>query len=275
MKLGDIFAGRYKILHPIGKGGLWEVYLVEDIVINRMYALKVLDPFLFDSDEIRKMLINIRDSRIFLCLLHSNIVNLFDVDIDISSNRFYIVMEYIEGENLNERLEHYKMNYGRNFSVEEVLEVARDVCPAIDYAHKKGVLHLNIKPSKIIAIKSGGYKIREFGFINIELNLHRMMSRNTIIGTPIYMSPEQILGKMIDERADVYGLSTTFYFLLAGHPPFYSENYGELFKKKLEQKPEKIVGIPYNINSAILWGLERDPDDRPKSAMELFNAMIK
>jgi len=270
MKPGDIFAGRYNLLHPIGKGGLGEVYLVEDVITRRRYALNVFIYTKIESDEIRNIFIE--ESRILSTLINPNIVRI--IDIGITSNIPYIIMEYVEGEDLNTRLGRYQ-EHGRNFSVEEVMEVAREVCPAIDYAHKKGVLHLNIKPIKIIAIKSGGYKIREFGFIIVMLNVIRSRKRESNIGTPIYMSPEQILGKMIDERTDVYALSATFYVLLAGHPPFYSENDWELFKKKLEQKPEKIVGIPYNINSAILWGLERDPKDRPKSAMELFNAMIK
>jgi len=262
MKLGDIFAGRYRLLKHLGTGGMGVVVLAEDIEKgNVLVALKFVRSELSNDtraiNDLRREVVNAQK------LTDRHIVRVHDLM--KYGDRYFISMEYVEGEDLNTRLGRYQ-EHGRNFSVEEVLEVARDVCPAIDYAHEQRVLHLDIKPGNIIAMKGGGYKIMDFG---IARSAHESMTRISRAPgyTGGYAPPEQILGKQIGRRADVYALSATFYDLLAGKPPCPSEY------ATINVEPEPIEGVPDNVNRALLKGLAKNPDDRFRTAGELLRAL--
>jgi len=262
MKLGDIFAGRYRLLKHLGTGGMGVVVLAEDIEKgNVLVALKFVRSELANDtraiNDLRREVVNAQK------LTDRHIVRVHDLM--KYGDRYFISMEYVEGEDLNTRLGRYQ-EHGRNFSVEEVLEVARDVCPAIDYAHEQRVLHLDIKPGNIIAMKGGGYKIMDFG---IARSAHESMTRISRAPgwTGGYAPPEQIEGRQVDRRADVYALSATFYDLLAGHVPH------PTYVAKKNVDPEPIKGVPDNVNRAILKGLAKNPDDRFRTAGELLMAL--
>jgi len=257
-----IFANRYEIVRKLGEGGMGEVWLGLDLEMDRQpVALKFVRREMSSDTraigDIRREVINSQK------LTNPGIVRVHYLNKHESV--YFITMEYVEGENLNDRLARYK-DEGHNFSEAEVLEIARFLCPVIDYAHEQRVLHLDIKPSNIIAVKGGGYKIMDFG---ISGAAHESMTRLTrAMGySSGYAPPEQITGRQVDRRSDVYSLAATFYDLLAGKPPCPSEYAA------INVMPEAISGVSPVINSALLAGLSKDPEERPRTAGMLLGML--
>jgi serine/threonine protein kinase len=178
---------------------------------------------------------------------------------------YFITMEYVEGEDLNTRLGLYQQE-GRNFALEEVLAVARDVCAAVDYAHSLKVLHLDLKPSNIVAMTAGGYKVMDFGIARAARESMTRVSRAAGY-TGGYAAPEQILGKPVDRRTDVYGLAATFYDLLAGRVPCPTDY------ATVNVPPKPIPGVSERVNGALRRALAKDPGERFPTAATLSGAL--
>jgi serine/threonine protein kinase len=261
---GDLVVNRYELIENLGTGGMGDVWHARDLHDGRGdVALKFIRPefarLKWPIDFLEREAMNSKK------LTAPNIVQVYGLDRE--GDIYFVVMEYVEGEDLGDRLERYRVEEGRNFTVEEMLSVARDVCRAVDYAHGKNVLHLDLKPGNIMAVDDGGYKLMDFGLAS-SYGTRATRNRRVPGYSSGYSPPEQVLGRQIDRRSDVYSLAATFYELLAGKPPHGSTDHATAY-----DIPEPIKEIPKHINEALLAALSKAPARRPDSAMELLNAL--
>jgi tRNA A-37 threonylcarbamoyl transferase component Bud32/tetratricopeptide (TPR) repeat protein len=251
--------GRYEILETLGRGAMGVVYLARDPIIDRRVALKTLrvDLDVEHADEFRERFI--REARAAGRLNHPGIVTIHDVGEDPESGLVYIAMEYIEGRDLKQI-----MASGQRFRPSEVSRIAADVALALDYAHSMGVVHRDIKPANIILTQDGTAKIMDFGVARLEAS--NLTVDGQFIGTPNFMSPEQITGKTVDGRSDLFSLGVVMFNLLTGQRPFTGESMHEV-TLRIVQDPCPIpstVGedIPAALNPIVLKCLEKNPERR-------------
>jgi len=259
--LDKVIAKRYKILDILGRGGMGVVYLAYDRELDEEIALKTLPrEFAYDTRAINDMRSEVKVAR---GLSHHNIVRVHDLGKD--GDLVFITMERVKGKNLSEILA-IKGPLPLNI----VIKLAGQIADALDYAHKNNVIHRDIKPSNIMVTQNLMVKVMDFGIARAIKETHSRISKTEVKGTPVYMSPEQYKGREITEATDIYSFSATIYELLSGHPPFYR---GNIEYQILNEEPEPIEGIPDEVNRAVLWGLAKEPEDRPGTASELVAAM--
>jgi serine/threonine-protein kinase len=256
-RLQEAMAGRYPIERPLGRGGMATVYLARDVKHHRQVAVKVLHPELAAGLGTERFL---REIRIEAGLQHPHILPLHDSG-EADGFLFY-VMPYVEGESLRQRL----TREGR-LSVEDALRLAGDVADALGYAHERGVVHRDIKPENILL--SGGHAlVADFGIAKaIEVaGDSRLTETGWGMGTPAYMSPEQILGQAVDGRSDVYGLACVLYEMLAGHPPFTAATARAVFARHQLDPPASMLAerpdVPVHVEETLLRALAKQPNDR-------------
>ncbi|UCE27643.1 MAG: serine/threonine protein kinase [Candidatus Coatesbacteria bacterium] len=261
---GDLVADRYKLVENLGSGGMADVWRARDLRDGRGdVALKFIRPdFVRMKWPVEFFGREVMNSK---KLTAPTVVRVYDLDRE--GDVWFVVMEYVDGEDLDERLARYKTDEGRAFTVEETLEVARDVCAAVEHAHGENILHLDLKPGNIMAVGSGGYKLMDFGLAS-PYGTRATRDRKAPGYSSGYSPPEQVLGRQIDRRSDVYSLAATFYELLAGKPPHARTDYAAAY-----EIPEPIKGIPKHINATLLAALSKSPAFRPASATELLNAL--
>jgi serine/threonine-protein kinase len=212
--------GRYEIFKELGQGAMGSVYVGRDPAINRTVAIKTLKYGKLDRDhlpEIKKHFF--QEAEAAGRLSHPNIVTIYDVGED--HDLAYIAMELINGKELTN---HCKK--GRLLSVKRVLKIIRSVAEALAYAHSYGVVHRDIKPANIMLLENGEVKVADFGIARFMSS--SKTSSNVIMGTPNYMSPEQVEGKIVDGRSDLFSLGIVFYEMLTGEKPFKGENINHL-----------------------------------------------
>ncbi len=264
--------GRYEVIKELGKGAMGIVYLGKDPKINRTVAIKTLQ-FDTDLDETQLKLVKerfFREAESAGMLNHPNIITIFDAgeDYDIS----YIAMELLDGDDLKKNCD--KKNL---LSVRNAVEIMAKVASALDYAHKQGVIHRDIKPANIMILKDGTVKVTDFGIARISSS--SKTATGTVLGTPSYMSPEQIAGKKVDGRSDIFSLGATFYELLTGEKPFQGESIAQLlFQITQEKQPDPRNYRPELTESLILIldkMLEKDVAKRYQTAFEVENALRK
>jgi serine/threonine-protein kinase len=270
--LRTVLSARYRVERLLGSGGMAKVYLAHDLKHDRPVAIKVLRPELAIALGPERFL---REIQIAARLNHPHILALHDSG--EAEGLLYYVMPYVAGESLHE-----KVVRERQLSVEEALRITREVCAALAYAHGQGVVHRDIKPANILL--SAGYAlVADFG-------LARAISRASsssattqpwlAVGTPDYMSPEQVSGEEeLDGRSDIYSLGCVLYELLAGAPPFTASNPGSILMRHRSMPPPPIrtvrASIPAFVESAISRALEKAPADRFQSAEEFAAALGK
>ena len=255
---------RYRIVEKIGEGGMGVVFKAEDTVLKRIVALKILNKTLVaDKRNLERFF---SEARSTASLTQANIVTVYDVG-QIKDD-YFISMEYIEGENFMNLIRRKK-----GFSPSQVIFIAIKLFKALDYSHRKGIIHRDIKPHNIMITKQKEIKIMDFGLAVI-LGDQKKGESGVITGTPYYMSPEQIQGIPVDHRTDIYSSGATLFHLTTGHVPFKGENifYQHLFdpvppiKKFRNDVPEKLCYI-------IEKCMEKKREQRFQSAMEVLNEM--
>ncbi len=213
--------GRYEIVKELGQGAMGTVYLGKDPKINREVAIKTLSYDDLDEDSIGEVKERFfREAEAAGNLSHPNIVTIFDVGEE--EDLAYMAMELLDGTDLEE---HCKKKKGR-LPLKEVVKIVIDVAEALDYAHKNGVVHRDIKPANIMLLKSGVIKVADFGIARVMAT--SKTQTGIILGTPSYMSPEQISGKKVDGRSDLFSLGVVFYELLTGERPFKGDTFATL-----------------------------------------------
>ena len=262
--------GRYEVERTLGRGAMGIVYLARDPLIDRKVALKTLrlDVDVEIADEFRERFL--REAQAAGRLNHPGIVTVHDVGEDRSSGVLYIAMEYIEGRDLKQI-----MASGHRFRPSEAARIVADVAVALDYAHQMGVIHRDIKPGNLILTRDGSARIADFGIARLESS--NLTTEGQFIGTPNFMSPEQITGSPIDGRSDLFSLGVVLFTLLTGQRPYTGETMHHVTRKIVEE-PSPIPSlvdesVPAAFNPIVVKCLDKDPDRRFQSGTELASVL--
>jgi len=266
--IGDHSIGRYKYVEKIGSGGMGVVHKVVDLKTNTEVAMKILREGLSGSDKAIDRFF--REARIAATLHHRNIVNILDYNISNFYGQSYIAMEFVDGPSLRDIVED---KFSRTVDVDlayvlDVVDWMMQVCEALDATHRKGIIHRDIKPDNIMLDPNGIIKLTDFGIVHIEEAT--FTPTGALIGTPRYMSPEQVHGGRIDARSDIYSVGIILYEMLIGSPPFISGDISYQQVNVLPTPPREICGaIPECVDAITMRCLEKNPADRFQSTMDL------
>jgi len=260
--------GKYRVVGKIGKGAMGEVYKAHDPLLNRYVALKTIAPALAADPEFKKRFQ--REAQSAAQLNHSNIITVYDFGEE--QGLTYMAMELLEGVDLREAIQGRALGHlGRK------LEVMEQIVDGLAFAHARGVVHRDLKPGNIHLQPSGHVKILDFGLAR--LGGSEMTKTGTVMGTPHYMSPEQVRGEKADARSDVFSLGAVFYELLCHHRPFEADSaHGVLFQI-LEQEPEPMrkwePEVPAAFVALVERALSKDPARRYADAGEMTRALAE
>lgn len=256
--------GRYQIVEELGKGAMGVVYKAIDPTIGRDVALKTMrfDVHGVETDEVLRRFRN--EARSAGTLSHTNLVTIFDAG--EQDGMFYIAMEYIAGETLASILATRRV-----LGVDEVLHVARQLCHGLDYAHAHGVIHRDVKPANLMVTADGSVKIMDFG---IAKTGGSMTSMGQVMGTPSYMSPEQVKGKELDGRSDLFSVGVIVYEMLTGGKPFAGESVTTIIYKIVHEEPlaprEVDVSIHPGLSAVVTKALAKNANERYQTGAELI-----
>ncbi len=261
--------GTYKIEKPIGTGGMGEVYLAHDSKLSRKVALKILPAeFMADPERLKRFE---REARMVSTLNHPYIVTIYDVGEDDGLN--YIATEFVEGETVRELI-------NRGVDLKTTLSIISQTCEALAAAHKAGMIHRDIKPENIMVRPDGFVKVLDFGLAKLgdqgelQQSLSNYTMKGIIIGTPAYMSPEQVGGERVDHRTDLWSLGVVLYEMLTGINPFKGESRQATFQKILSEEPEPATSFtnnaPIGLKSIIEKALEKDADVSYQTASDFL-----
>lgn len=253
---------RYTIIEQLGQGAMGTVYRAHDPQIDRTVALKVIDlSNLPHAEEWRARFR--REMRIAGSLLHPNIAVVFDAGEQDDS--VYIVMELLEGETLTDRM-------ARGLTWREAITLLAPICEALDYAHRRGVVHRDVKPANIMVLPDGQAKLTDFGVARLE-TAPGVTKPGTLVGTPLYMAPEQVRGERVDGRADLFALGVILYEMLTGQYPFPGEGLTEVLCRITGPAPVDLTPlerrVPPALQAVVARALAKDPDERYATGAEM------
>jgi predicted Ser/Thr protein kinase len=255
--------GRYEITGELGRGAMGVVYKALDPTIGRTVALKTmrLDVHGLDAQEMVRRFQN--EARAAGVLNHPNIVTIYDAG--EQDGIFYIAMEFIEGTTLHELLAEKRV-----LATEEVLQLTRQICRGLDYAHSNGIVHRDIKPANIMITGNGTVKIMDFG---IAKSGGQVTNTGQVLGTPNYMAPEQVKGRQLDGRSDLFSLGVILYEMLTGEKPFVGQNVTTIIYKIVNENPitprDLDVTVHPGLSAIVTKALAKAPDDRYQTGADL------
>ncbi len=260
---GTTFAGRYQIIEELGKGGMGKVYRVLDKKLNEEVALKLIRPeYSTDKQTIERFNNELKLAR---KIAHRNVGKMYELMEDAGTH--FITMEYVPGENLKSTIRRIGQ-----LPVAKSMAIAGEICDGLGEAHRFGVVHRDLKPSNIILDSEGNSRIMDFGIAR-SIHAKGITGAGVMIGTPEYMSPEQVEGKDVDQRSDIYSLGIIFYEMLTGRVPFEGETPLSIAHKQRYEAPlppDKLNHqIPEDLSRLIFRCLEKDREKRFQSAEEL------
>ncbi len=260
--------GKYRIERVLGRGAMGVVYLGRDPTIDRPVAIKIV--VLPDGLEAHKVAEFrerfLREARAAGRLSHPAIVTVYEADDGSNSGIPFIAMEYVEGLPWN-----YKVRQGIKQDPDSILPLFREIASALDYAHKNGVVHRDIKPANIVQTPDGHVKLMDFGIAKVPTS--ELTREGQFLGTPAYMSPEQVMGRSVDGRADLFSLGTVLYELLSCKKPFPGEDISTVTYRIARDEPESLLdlnpGLAPEVEQMVRHLLEKDPQRRYATAGEL------
>jgi serine/threonine-protein kinase len=260
--INALFDGRYRIMRKLGSGGMADVYLAEDEELGRRVAIKILnDKHANDEQFVERFR---REAKNAAGLSHPNIVSIYDRG--EAEGTYYIAMEYLDGRSLKEIV------VARGpLPISDAIEATRQVLTALRFAHRKGVVHRDIKPHNVMADADGRLKVTDFGIARAGVS--QMTEAGSIIGTAQYLSPEQARGAAVDQRSDLYSIGVVLYEMLTGQVPFTGESPVEIAMKHLSDtpRPPSLLRpeIPPDLDMVVLRALAKNPEDRFQTAEEM------
>ncbi len=228
-KIGD-----YVIVKLLGKGGMSRVYLAVDNKLEREVAIKILLSALIEDENIKKRFL--REAKTAASLRHSNIVSIYDIG-ETEDENYYFVMEYLSGGSLKEKIKRGKL------PPSEALWIAKEIAKALEYAHERGFIHRDIKPANIMFREDGVPVLADFGIAKASNMTTKLTQTGVSVGTPYYMSPEQIEGRKITGKSDIYSLGIVFYEMLTGKVPYDAESTIAIIMKHLKEPIPKLKDV--------------------------------
>jgi serine/threonine-protein kinase len=260
--------GRYRVLEELGQGSMGIVYKAHDPNLDLILAVKVLRPECLQGETLVKRFL--AEARVLGRLDHPNIVRVYNVDED--QGTVYIAMEFLEGEGLNDLAKRKRL------SPEEIADLGAKIAEGLGYAHSKGIVHRDVKPGNILVRSDGKPKITDFGIARIEDTAEHLRTQaGEVLGTPAYMSPEQVLSEPVDGRSDIFSLGIILYELCAGERPFRGDSLGAVFQAITQATPvpllERHPEIPAALAEVVERCLRRNPANRFQSGEDLAAAL--
>ena len=267
--VGLVFDNRYRVERIVGIGGMAVVFKATDLLMRRTVAIKILkDEISADEQAVQRFK---HEYRAVAMLSHQNIVNIHDAS--VRDNIKYIVMEYVEGITLKNYMQHREV-----LNLREIISYTTQILRALDHAHKKGIIHRDIKPQNIMLLKNGVIKVMDFGIAKIP-NAETVTMTDKAIGTVYYISPEQVNGSPTDARSDLYALGVMLYEMATGSLPFSAETPVSVALMQVNDTatPPREINphIPVGLEQIITRAMEKDPDARYQSAEEMLEHLLK
>ena len=267
--VGLVFDNRYRVERIVGIGGMAVVFKATDLLMRRTVAIKILkDEISADEQAVQRFT---HEYQAVAMLAHQNIVEIHDAS--VRRNIKYIVMEYVEGITLKNYMQHREV-----LNLREIISYTTQILRALDHAHKKGIVHRDIKPQNIMLLKNGVIKVMDFGIAKIP-NAETVTMTDKAIGTVYYISPEQVSGEPTDARSDLYALGVMMYEMATGSLPFSAEtpvSVALMHVNDTALPPREVnPNIPVGLEQIISRAMEKDPEARYQSAEEMLNHLLK
>jgi len=265
---GSMIAGHYRIDKILGRGGMGVVYLADDTRLKRPLALKFLPPGLALDEDIRRRFII--EAQAAAALSYPNICTIYEIN--EQTDQAFIAMEYIEGESLREKIAKGSLPF------DQVLDIALQVCAGLDEAHKKGIVHRDIKSANIMLTADGQAKIMDFGLAKVA-GAAMVTKEGSTMGTVAYMSPEQAKGEAVDARTDIWSLGVVLYELASGKMPFRGDLESAIIHNIIHEEPKPLKAIVPKVaeefEKITKRALKKKADDRYGSAAEMLADLRK
>jgi serine/threonine protein kinase len=258
----------FKVLQTVASGGTAVLYKAIQVSLDRVVAVKRLHQHLTTDENFTRRFI--LEAKAAASLDHENIVRV--IDFGVEDTCYQMVMEFVEGESLKEVLERW-----RPINFDLALAIVHQTCRGLEHAHAKGIVHRDIKPGNVMLTKTGTVKITDFGLAKLTQGSNVNTAADSILGTPLYMSPEQAFGESVDQRSDLFSLGTVLYELLTGRQPFASENYmgviQNIIHKDIPPVRELNPEIPQNVEGLVMRALAKNREQRFQSARDFRYAI--
>ncbi|MBO9309432.1 MAG: serine/threonine protein kinase, partial [Chloroflexi bacterium] len=255
--------GQYTLEAPLGKGSTASVYRAYQASMDRYVAIKVMTPEIADDPNFVERFQ--REARIIGKLEHPHILPV--IDFGASDGIYYIVMRYMEGGSLDDRLRQ------RRLRIDEIAHYLDQIASALDYAHQRGVIHRDLKPSNVLLDRADNCYLTDFGIARVEGAERRLTVTGSVMGTPAYMSPEQAMGKPLDGRSDIYSLGVMLYEMVTGRLPFTADTAAALIFQHVYELPPSArqfaPELPEAIDALFNRALAKTPEARHSTAREL------
>ncbi|MBA2569119.1 MAG: serine/threonine protein kinase [Actinobacteria bacterium] len=264
--VGQLIAGRYELHELVGSGGMSNVFRAHDRLLERSVAIKVLhEQFSADEDYVERFR---REARSVAQLAHPNIVTV--IDRGEEDGRQYIVFEYVEGANLKGLVANGAL------PVEQALRYGLQIAGALDFAHKRGLVHRDVKPQNVLLNEEGEPKVTDFGIAR-SLDVQGVTQTGTVLGTSDYIAPEQARGQRVDQKTDIYSLGIVLYELLTGEVPYEGDNFVAVAMQHVNGPIPSVLDrrrdVPVRLDHAVERAMAKDPEDRFESMEELIDEL--
>ena len=267
-----VLSGRYQLLNEIGEGGMSTIFRAEDLKTGKEVAIKILkEECLQDKDMVKSF---VTEAKSAIKLDHPNLVRVFEINQD--GDTYYIVREYVEGKTLKEMIEE-----GGALPINHALAYAMDICKAMEYVHKRHIVHRDIKPDNIIVDGKNIARLMDFGIAQVmrEPFLKKSSTDEDVVGSVHYIAPEQAKGERTDEKSDVYSLGATIYEMLTGRVPFTADTPNAIARKHIcalvtppmDLNPQ----VSHALNAIVLKALAKNPKNRYRSMTELYHDLCR